>query len=337
MVIELMDVNDAVEVERLLDVKLAAHRADQPDNPAPCRVHFRAMIARPDSDEETRHYVARVDGVIAGHVAVQLPLKENRHLVWGDVTVDPRYRRRGLGRTLVEHAMAVTRDEGRRTITVALLDTWQDGPSRPQTGKRLLEKLGFTLALTEVHRHSDITAIEAAEEQRLLDDSLAKSQDYETILWYHRPPEELLEPLGKLNSIFIDEAPMGELELEAQQLNADRIRRGNERAIDRGIHMLGVVARRKGETGLAANTIIGVTAEPGDVAYQWITLVDPKHRGHRLGMRVKLENLRQLREQRPRVRRIITGNADVNAHMVAINDALGFTPVDARLEYQIDV
>lgn len=337
MGIELMDVDDAAAVEQLLAVRLAAHEADEPDNPAPCRVGFRATLARPNDDEELRCYVARQDGRIVGYAILFLPLIENRHFASAEIAVHPRHRRQGLGRSLVEHAMAVTRQDGRKNLNLTVLETWEDGPKRSEAGKRLLEKLGFTMVLTEVNRHSDITAIEAAEEQRLLDESLAKSQEYETIVWNHRCPQELLAPLAKLNSIFFDEAPLGGLALEAQKLDADRVRKGNERSIDRGIHMYGVVARRKGETDLAANTVIGVPTEPGDVAHQWITLVDPGHRGHRLGMRVKVENLRQLRRARPEVRRVLTDNAAVNAHMVAINDALGFKPVDAMLEYQIDV
>ena len=53
------------------------------------------------------------------------------------------------------------------------------------------------------------------------------------------------------------------------------------------------------------------------------TLVDPDHRGHGLGLAIKLANHRQLREHFPQCRVLLTGNADVNAAMNAVNDALG--------------
>jgi RimJ/RimL family protein N-acetyltransferase len=69
--------------------------------------------------------------------------------------------------------------------------------------------------------------------------------------------------------------------------------------------------------------------EPGR-AYQWGTLVRPADRGHRLGLAVKVANLRLLQAERPDIVRLTTYNADVNARMIGVNEAMGFAPV-ARL------
>src|SRR5690606_40153197 len=87
-------------------------------------------------------------------------------------------------------------------------------------------------------------------------------------------------------------------------------------------------------TGVQTCALPILPTEPGTDAEQWITLVAPQHRGHRLGLLIKLENHRQLRRERPAVRWIHTGNADVNRHMIAINELLGFQVVDAWREYQ---
>ena len=56
-----------------------------------------------------------------------------------------------------------------------------------------------------------------------------------------------------------------------------------------------------------------------------VTVVHPEHRGHRLGLAVKLANLEALAGSRARdVRLIVTGNAAVNAPMIAVNDMMGF-------------
>ncbi len=49
----------------------------------------------------------------------------------------------------------------------------------------------------------------------------------------------------------------------------------------------------------------------------------PAHRGHRLGLRMKLAMLAWLRDERPDVESADTWNASGNAPMIAINDALG--------------
>jgi hypothetical protein len=69
-------------------------------------------------------------------------------------------------------------------------------------------------------------------------------------------------------------------------------------------------------------------------AFQWGTLVRGADRGHRLGLAVKVANHRMLQDRRPDLRRVSTYNAEVNAHMVAVNELLGFRPVERLGEFQ---
>jgi hypothetical protein len=65
------------------------------------------------------------------------------------------------------------------------------------------------------------------------------------------------------------------------------------------------------------------------------TLVLPAHRGHRLGLAIKVANLRQLQaaiDDTPRL--LHTFNAGVNAPMLAVNAQLGFRPVEVEEEWQ---
>ncbi len=58
--------------------------------------------------------------------------------------------------------------------------------------------------------------------------------------------------------------------------------------------------------------------------WQAVTVVHPSHRGHRLGLAVKIANLEALAARAPAVRLIVTGNAATNGPMIAVNDMLGF-------------
>jgi hypothetical protein len=72
---------------------------------------------------------------------------------------------------------------------------------------------------------------------------------------------------------------------------------------------------------------------PGSITQQ-DTLVAGGHRGHRLGMLVKVANLRQAQERWPSVRSVLTWNASENQHMLSINIALGFKPAGYEGEWQ---
>ena len=67
---------------------------------------------------------------------------------------------------------------------------------------------------------------------------------------------------------------------------------------------------------------------------QWGTLVDPAHRGHRLGLAVKCAQLQALCDGFPDKDFIATTNAETNAHMVAINEALGFEVTQVYGDFQ---
>ena len=68
--------------------------------------------------------------------------------------------------------------------------------------------------------------------------------------------------------------------------------------------------------------------------FQSGTLVLPEHQGHRLGLALKVANHLALLERFPDAEWIITGNADVNAPMNAVNDRLGFRIVERCLEME---
>lgn len=90
----------------------------------------------------------------------------------------------------------------------------------------------------------------------------------------------------------------------------------------------------------AGNCVGGteVHLEPWEpaTAQQQNTGIDPAHRGLGLAKWVKGAMLQRLRDERPNVRRVRTGNAFSNAPMLAINDRLGFEVISVRTEWQAD-
>ncbi|HIV57187.1 MAG TPA: GNAT family N-acetyltransferase [Candidatus Stackebrandtia faecavium] len=329
-----LDIHDDADVAAYLDLLRTANETDTPDNPMPCGIEKPSRLHNPRPHYTDLHFVVRGENGFRAYLGLSLPQRYNTHLCMIDLVVHPDHRRRGIGRMLMEHAIDLARSRQRSTLEADAVGTVEGGVERSAAGWRFLDSQGFTCALVSVNRRADLAMADVAAEERLHAETRAASVDYETIAWNTRLPEELYAPLAVLNSTFLEDVPLGDLNIEPEKFDADQMRLSDDLGIKAGLFLCGVVARPKGSEKIVATTVVGVATQPGDHAQQFITMVDRNHRGHKLGLRIKLENHAQLRHLRPQVRYMNTDNAGSNAHMVAINDAVGYRPLDYLYEYQ---
>ncbi|WP_168801672.1 GNAT family N-acetyltransferase [Glycomyces buryatensis] len=327
---------DGELVSGAFEVLRAAHEFDIPEGPPPHWGVFEKSLAHPMPDEDSTSYVALRDGKVVGTFRTMFPNRENKHFGMASLTVHPEHRRQGIGTSMLERFLQLARAESRTEVSLDTHVTWEDGPARSEAGAEFLKKHGFTLALTSVNRRCLTDAMAPEDEQTLMDKSVAAAGDeYEIISWTGRTPPELVDTMCRIDSMILSEVPLGELNLEPEVVDPELKEAKAVRNEALGVLPLQTVARHRASGEVVANTILGVfdDTEYTD-GFQWITIVDPAHRGHRLGTLIKLVNLRLLREQHPHVRRIWTDNADVNAHMIDINVKMGFESVDALAEMQ---
>ena len=128
------------------------------------------------------------------------------------------------------------------------------------------------------------------------------------------------------------EAPTGDLEFEPETITPD-IWRERERKLEaQGRTMYTTVALDADGQAVAA-TQLAVPRYDFPKVYQWATLVRRDHRGHHLGMATKAHNLRAVQRAHPDRRRVHTSNSEVNGPMVAINERIGFRPVEVNAEF----
>jgi GNAT superfamily N-acetyltransferase len=295
--------------------------------------HYAGALRNPPPNATFRCYTAVEDGAALGLAWIYLPLKDNVHYAEVELAVHPGHRRRGVGTRLLDHVLGLAREERRSELIALARTAVAGGPARPDTGARFLERRGFTAALTEIDRSLTIADLDPADEDRLWREAAAAAEDYEVVQWTGRCPEEYLEGLGRIDSMIFAEIPLGDIDLRPRIVDTDFIRTRERNAEAVGDAIVRTIAVHKGSGEVAANTVIYVHGDQAH-ARQAITIVDPAHRGHRLGLLVKLANLRRLRAHFGHVTTLWTGNADTNANMVAINDLLGYRPVDARVSYK---
>jgi hypothetical protein len=88
---------------------------------------------------------------------------------------------------------------------------------------------------------------------------------------------------------------------------------------------------------LAGFTVLSVPPQRHRAPAQFATLVLREHRGHGLGMLLKLANLRFLLAERPGHPSITTFNAEENRYMLDVNEAMGYVPVSNESAWRKDL
>jgi RimJ/RimL family protein N-acetyltransferase len=136
-----------------------------------------------------------------------------------------------------------------------------------------------------------------------------------------------------MTALIDTEAPTGDIDRDPTTADVAAVRTMEELVDKQGRRKLNTVALAA-DGDVVGYTDLALTVHEPERAYQWGTLVRADHRGHRLGLALKVANLRLLQETQPRVGTVVTFNAAVNAPMVGVNDRLGFVPVQWMGELQ---
>ncbi|MDX6571693.1 MAG: acetylornithine deacetylase, partial [Gaiellales bacterium] len=140
------------------------------------------------------------------------------------------------------------------------------------------EALGYHLDIADGHRVLDLPATLPEAPPR---------DGYTLIDWRGRMPQEWIDQYAEMMSVFVQEAPTGEHPIENEFYDATRVRADEQRLIDQG-RIMQVVAAVSPDGRMAGITqLVFPDADPRDV-YQWATLVLPAHRGHGLGLTLKV-------------------------------------------------
>lgn len=125
---------DRAAVDEAFRIGAAANDADLPDFPPFCRRRFDAFFHTPMPGTETLWALARLDGVPAGYLQLELPQLDNTDNATAEVVVDPALRRRGVGRELLAHGVRLLRERGRKRVLGMAVSALPGGPARSAAG-----------------------------------------------------------------------------------------------------------------------------------------------------------------------------------------------------------
>lgn len=298
---------------------LAADRHLGTGTPEWLDVELREMARTTADAEQVLTSVADDDGVVVGAALTTLWCLENRDTAELMVCVEPSRRRRGLGRALLAAVEERLTREGRTTL-VAPIEAPLVGES---PGEAFAAAHGFTRALESARRRIDLPADEGLL-ARLEAEAAPHAGAYDLVTWQGACPAAWVPGRLLLAAGMSTDTPRGELEREPSSWDEPRLR-AFERLADamrRDLYSSGAVERASGE--LVAFSDIAVSRVAPAVGYQYDTIVLGAHRGHRLGVLVKIANLRAVAAASPVTVALDTWNAVDNAPMIGVNAALGF-------------
>lgn len=266
---------------------------------------------RPDEYVDKVVLLARDDDgtPVAGGMA-ELPLRDNKRFVYLDVFTVPEQRRRGHGAAVLEALEDIGRDADRSILYGEAV--WELDAVDPAS-QAFSEAVGFRLDIMDAMRELELPATLPP---------LEVAEGYTIHSWRGACPGEWARGYVDVRQLINEEAPGGDAELENEFWDVTRSRAEEAMWAEQGrTPQVSIAVSDDGD--VVGHTQLLFPADSDEV-YQWDTLVLPTHRGHGLGLALKVTTMQEAADLLDGRRRITTYNAAGNEPMIRVNEVLGF-------------
>lgn len=297
--------------------------------------------------EPMRLLVARVGGRIVGRGIYETQIGDAADSAWLVTQVLPEFRGQGIGTALAHAVEVLAASDGRKK---ALVYT----PMLQAAGEQLPAPTGFGsvpashpdvqfllnrgYAFEQAERASRLTLPVSGIGILLEEAERASGTDYRTHYWERRTPDRWREDLAHLATRMSTDAPSAGLEEPEDVWTVERIIESDDRSERLSPRRRVTAAIEHVPTGrLVGFTVLSVPIRTQRAVDQYATLVLREHRGHRLGMLLKLANLAHLERVAPGHPSVITFNAEENRHMLDVNEAIGFVQIASESAWRKDL
>lgn len=264
---------------------------------------------------------------------------------WLGVQVLPEYEGGGIGTRLSDLVEGIARDDGKaKSLAYAPIPEGPGERLAAPTGfgsivvnrdARFLQRRGYRLEQMERVSRLGLPIADLTERLRAAEE--ASGADYRVHTWVGSTPERWVEDMAVLATRMSTDAPSAGLEEPEDPWTAERIRERDEATKASPRERLTAAVEHVPTGTLAGYTALSVPQQPERCVQQYATLVLKEHRGHRLGMLIKVANLDFLQRERPGHPSITTFNAEENRFMLDVNEAVGFVPIANESAWRLDL
>ena len=310
------------------ELVVSGQSEDDPQVPALSFGMFRGHWAHGFAFVPRQIWLATSDaGVPVGCYLLELPEQENKANAFGYPVVGLGARRRGAGTALLAHLAGQAERAGRSLLI--------SGCRTGSPGDAFARAVGAQPDLQDARRVLDLGPELAGRLRELRAEAEPLAAGYTLHRWTGRTPEEMVDGVCAVSSA-MEDAPH-ESGVEPLRWDAERVRKADESAELQGVRWYSIAAIHSATGEMAALTEAGVDPDVDEWGFQEITAVTRPHRGHRLGLLVKVAMLEWLATAEPQLRQMVTYNAVQNDHMIGVNERLGNRVSDSFQNLEMDV
>jgi GNAT superfamily N-acetyltransferase len=332
MEVRRVDVHDDAQVRAFYEVLRRAETTERSavETPFPSEHAMITWLRHDDAAQQLLTYGAYDGGELVGSAWTALPQLDNTDLAWLAIDVPPENRRRGIGTALLDR---MTEEIGALDRHQIVVESWIPfGELDTHPYRTFAAHHGFELANTEIRRDLALPVDDGF--LLALEVSTAPHHaSYELVTYTDDMPDDVVASFCELYNLVGDEGPIGDLEFDEEAITPEVFRDREEMQREAKMIVYKTIAldRRRAVAGYST---MSVTLDEPHTIHQWGTLVHPAHRGHRLGLALKVRNLQVVPTLHPDRTSVTTCNTESNAYMVGINERLGFEPVEILAAFE---
>ncbi len=290
------------------------------DPPTPFEV---VLAADRETPKRLRRYSVRArdesgELVASTGFGIDPEFDDNPDMIGVSVTVRADHRRKGVGTQLFAWAVALAKKENRTRLISST-------NGRLPAGEPFAATIGFEKKQANHVNRLMLADVDWPLMQKWAAEGPSRADGYELFGWDDDVPDEHMDKF--LEAILVmNTAPRDDLEMNDFTVTAAEVRESEAVGKAAGYHSWQLVARHIESGGWAGIHDLSWAEHEPDIMNVGSTGVRPEHRGHALGKWLKAAMMLRVRDERPHVTEIRTGNADSNDAMLGINKEMGYQP-----------
>ncbi|HYK67410.1 MAG TPA: GNAT family N-acetyltransferase [Streptosporangiaceae bacterium] len=305
------------------------HAEATPGDPRrPLAEEVAAVRHQPPAEDGVVVVARDAAGAIAGYLDSgweQLPGVD--HTLMTEIAVLPGWRRRGLGRLLLERVLGIAE---RRGLRLVMGRTRDNVPS----GAAFCTWLGAEPAFVGRENRLDLRSVDRELVARWIADGPVRAPGYRLEFVAGQTPPELVDRVADVLNV-MNTAPRENLDISDIPMTPDLVREQEKAALAAGEQLWAFYAVEESSGRFVGLTTTELRPGTPDRVRVGDTGVDPEHRGRALGKWLKAAITDRILAELPEVHWVITYNAGSNDAMLGINTELGFRTSAIHTTWQI--